>query len=175
MDLQTLFGIIYGIYFATTVATVGRFFPFDTSAAAAGDGRALARLVVSFILLNLLPFGYFILVLSLLQGRTETVASDFRSALGVFLASLAGFAIYRFYVAIITWRRRDGTKCVFYSTPDDHPNNERLRDHAKERKPPADATILPRWAVAVGGIAWFLISFGLFWLLTLCPGQHGAA
>jgi hypothetical protein len=28
---------LFGIYFATTVATSGRFHPFDTTAAAAGD------------------------------------------------------------------------------------------------------------------------------------------
>jgi len=174
MDLQTLFAIIYGIYFATTVATVGKFYPFDTTAAAAGDGRALARLLVSFLFLNLHPFGYFMLVLSLIEGRTEPITGNLWSALGVFLASLGGFAIYRFYIAIITWHRSDRAKYVFYSDPGDFPANQRLRDHAKERQLPAEATILPGWAIAAGGVAWFLLSFGLFWILTLCLGRHGA-
>ncbi len=59
LSASTVFSVIFAIYFAGTVMASQRFQPFDTAAIVRGDLRALARLALAFIFLNVFPFWYF--------------------------------------------------------------------------------------------------------------------
>ena len=54
-DAQTVFTLLYGIYFAVTVTITAPFRGFETPAMYALDRRAWFRFVMSFLLLNVLP------------------------------------------------------------------------------------------------------------------------
>lgn len=167
MNLDTLFAAIFGIYFATTVATSSKFHPFDSTAAVACDRRALARLCVSFLFLNAFPFAYFLWVLALLGRSPRAVADDWYGAFGVLFASLAGFGFYRLFGAVMTIKRcGDKTKFCFYSDGGDHLSH-RLKQHVQHREPPLDATSLGFLPGVAGAILWLVVCFGAFWLLTL--------
>jgi hypothetical protein len=161
-DLQTLFSIIFGIYFAATVSAVGRFHPFDTSAIVAGDRRALLRLLLSLVALDVVPFAYFLAVLGVLDSHPHKLTENWSDALAVLFAGLAGFGFYRLFVAAVTTRRgADSGKWWFYTDVNDQIGDD-LRRHLSRRKPPEDALELPTRTVALGGAAWLALCFGMF-------------
>jgi hypothetical protein len=161
-DFQTLFSIIFGIYFATTVATAARFAPFDSTAAVAGDRRAIARLALAFLFLNVLPFVYFLGVLRLLEDHCGPVASKPATAAAVLLAALGGFGIYRVFIAFLMIRRgKMKDRFLFYSAPDDLPEGA-LREGAAYKQPPEDAIRYGVPPIAIGGLLWLALCIGGF-------------
>ena len=162
-DLQTLFTIVFGVYFATTVATASRFSPFDTTACFLGDKRALRRLLVSFALLDFLPFLYFLLILWILRHHDARRQDDWGAAVGVLFAGLGGFGIYRLFVAAVSMRRSGTSVLEFYSTEQELAN-EAAKRYAQQRLSPDDA-VAPPSAVLAGGVAWLLVCMALFLIL----------
>lgn len=173
-DLQTLFTIVFGIYFATTVSTSGRFFPFDTTAAISGDLRAFLRLLLAFFMLNIVPFIYFMWILALLSTLSTSLVQNGTASFGVLLAGLGGFGIYRVFVSIALMRRRGAAdQFVFYSSPAEL-GQSRASAGARYKQPPEDSVPYSPLAVGIGGAGWLGICLGAFWLLTLCS-PRGAA
>jgi len=164
-DIQQLFAILFGIYFATTVGTSAKFYGFDSSAVSLGDFRALARLSATFVFLNFLPLVYFLLILHWLQSSTAKPV-QFVPALGVLFASLGGFALYRFFVAVMAlrYKNKDGKeRHVFYSHPDDRTGV--LKAYLTCRQPPEEG-VVPASGVFLGGLIWLVVCLVTFCLLT---------
>ena len=164
-DYQTLFSIIFGIYFATSVATSGRFAPFDTSAALAGDWRALLRLLLALLLLNILPFSYFLWVLGCLDTESGSITSDLRHSFAILLASLGGFGFYRLFIGAVMLRRCKQRKLYFFYTDPADRISERLKRAAECRRPPEDAVVYGPWLNGMGGVLWLSICLLGFSLL----------
>ncbi|MBA3017330.1 MAG: hypothetical protein KKH20_11620 [Proteobacteria bacterium] len=99
-DPQTIFTILFGVYFATTVALTGKFQPFDTPAMWRRDGYAWFRFSVSFISLNILPLLYLTGVLKWLSDGSH-FSTTFWPMLALLMLSLAGFGFYRIYFGIM--------------------------------------------------------------------------
>lgn len=112
-DAQTVFTLFYGLYFAATIPLTGVFRPFDTPAMYARDGRAWLRFFASFVLLNVFPLFYFVIVFSWL-ATVNMFKVGFLSMLSVFLLSLSGFGFYRIYFGIMLSRARN--VYVFYGS-----------------------------------------------------------
>jgi hypothetical protein len=165
-DLQTLFTVIFGIYFATTVATTGKFHPFDTTAIIAGDKRAFSRLVISFVTLNLLPFFYFVLLLRELRGRPAKLETAWMQALGVFFAALAVFGFYRLFIASMLMRRKsDKHSFVFYSNPEDL-SKDFAKVYAEHRQLPPEDRQMPAYPVLWSCVLWLDGCLLMYFLLT---------
>jgi len=163
-DVQALFGILFAVYFTVLISTAGRYHPFDTSAVFAGDRRALWRLGVAFLFLNLLPFMYFSVVLDLLERFSFEDSRSWAIVLGLLFATLADFASYRFFVSIVLLRRKNqADHFVFYSTRDDLRNQ--FAANAAEHRQPPQPTSIPSRFVAYGGLAWFAGCILLSWLM----------
>lgn len=165
-DLQTLFTVIFGIYFATTVAATGKFYPFDTTAVISGDKRAFSQLVVSFVMLNLLPFFYFVLLLRALRCMPAKLETAWMQALGVFFAALAVFGFYRLFIAAMLMRRKsDKNSFVFYSNPEDL-SKDFAKVYAKHRQLPPEDRQMPACLVLWGGVLWLGGCLLMYFLLT---------
>jgi len=164
-ELQTFFSIVFGIYFAATVSASGRFWLFDTTAVVGRDSRAMLRLLVGFVGLNIAPFLYFMFVLEVLSSSSKKLLDSPRQDFGVFLAGLAGAGIYRMVASLMAWRRK-GTQggYVFYSAPADL-KVEWLEKRAELRQPPDDSQF-SRWGYEfTGGLIWFAACAGIFYCL----------
>jgi hypothetical protein len=149
-DLQTLFTIIFGIYFATTVGTSGRFWFFDSTAAMGGDWRAVARLVLGFIGLNLLPFAYFMGVLWWLEPRCIGLLDAPLASLGVLFAGLGGFGIYRIFLGLVLMRRRGSRReLLFYSAPADLAKHYQVKAQSLNSRLTMRSHILGTWCLVV--------------------------
>lgn len=92
----------------------GMFRPFDTPAMYDGDVRAWTRFVVSFVLINVAPLGYFVLVYRWLYLIDLGDGSNlpFRAVFILFIMSIAGFGFWRIFFGtmLIKYRRN----YVFY-------------------------------------------------------------
>lgn len=160
-NLQVLFIILFGIYFATTVSTTGKLYPFDTTAIAARDWFALMRCAVALLVLDIAPFAYFIWALRHIPNRTSDFVTDWRAGLGVLFASLATFGIYRLFLALMMIRRSGGKKFFFYSEPDDWKDSE-LRFRLADGRFPDKATAPPFLTVLLGGAVWSIFCLAVF-------------
>lgn len=76
-----------------------------------GKKSAWLRFIVSFVLLNLLPLLYFVIVLRRL-GRITAFEMNFGPMLGLLMLSLAGFGFYRIYFGVMLAKTRN--KYWFY-------------------------------------------------------------
>ena len=110
-DTQTIFTILYGIYFAVTVALTGKLQPCDTPAIYKKNWRAAFRLVFSFLFLDVLPLGYFVLVLNWLSKVTR-LSIDLWSMLALLMFSLTGFGFYRIFFGLMLVKLKN--KYLFY-------------------------------------------------------------
>ncbi|MCL4531197.1 MAG: hypothetical protein M1282_17545 [Chloroflexi bacterium] len=110
-NAQTLFSFLFAIYFAVTIAYSGKFQPFDTPSIYAKDWRALLRLVVSFLWLNILPILYYVFVMNELSGITN-FSFGFWPILALLMFSLAGFGFYRIFFGMMLWK--SGKDFIFY-------------------------------------------------------------
>lgn len=164
--LQNLFAIVFGIYFASSISSAGRYHPFDSSAALAGDTRARWRLLISLLLLDLLPFGYFMGILNLLKDIQLQIHESWRHSLGVLFAGIGVFGLHRLFVATMLIRRdSDSTKFAFYSHQGEL-SNSMASAAASDRQPPQPTSISAPY-VAIGGIAWLAICSAIFLALVL--------
>ena len=160
-DLQTLFSVVFGIYFAATVGAVGRFQAFDTTAAAAGDWRALLRCGIAIVFLDVIPFFYFLGVLSLLGNETVPIRDAWVPGIGVLFAGLGGFGIYRVFIAVLLLKRPGASdRFVFYSEPEEM-RREPAIGHAQRHKPQNSTPGESRY-VLTGGVVWLAICLALF-------------
>ncbi len=104
-DAQTIFTILYGLYFAITVTLTGKFQPFDTPSMYKCNARAWFRFVISFFLLNILPLLYLVLVLNWLT-KVSKLQFDFWSMLALLMLSLTGFGFYRIFFGVMLLKFR---------------------------------------------------------------------
>ena len=159
-DQQTLFLILYGIYFATIVSTSGKYHTFDSSAVIAGDKRAALRFAISFLFLNAFPLLYLIFSLKVLRSSTVGLIDSWDIPLLVMIASLGGFALYRFFVGLMCIRRNQN-RFFFYSHLDEVP--AKISQYAESRQPPDDAKNMSAKYVFIGASLWLFLSlFALF-------------
>ena len=159
-DAQTIFSLLFGIYFAVSIAFTGKFQPFDTPSIYYKNWRALLRLVFSFLWLNILPIGYYVFVLKLLS-RVTSFPFEFWSVLAFLMFSLTGFGFYRIYFGLMLLKH--GEDYFFYGK--ELPKT--LRDEWKLRPEPHKdwkAHVFP-------GLFWAIITtaWGYLWLLFYKP------
>ena len=102
---QTIFTAFFGLYFAVTATLTGVFRPFDTPAIYKGQFIALGRLVVSFLLLNIVPVVYFVVVYHWLSAWS-TFAVDLWGMVRLVVLSLAGFGFYRIFFGVMLLKCR---------------------------------------------------------------------
>ena len=167
-QLQTLFSILFGIFFATTAAASSRFSPFDSSAAVAGDRRALRRLLMSFLLLDAAPFAYFVGVLYFLAGDQRRLPEAVGPSIGVLFAALGAFGIFRIFGAVMFIRRKDDDpksdettrRYVFYSREE-----ELGKIYSPVPKPPG---IRDSRHATIGAGIWMSVCVVVFALLRYC-------
>lgn len=102
-EAQTLFSLLYALYFAATIPLTGRFQPFDTPSMFKMRSRAWFRFFVAFTILNFLPLAYFVF-LFLRLSNLRSFGPGFWSTLWdlsrLLVASLGGFGFYRIFVGI---------------------------------------------------------------------------
>lgn len=155
---QTIFTLFYGLYFAATIPMSSMFRPFDTPAMYARDGRAWSRFAASFVLLNLAPLGYFVVVYGWLRPITRfDGGSDltYGAMVVLLVLSIAGFGFWRVYFGIML------LKCcgryVFYG--DSLP--QRLTEELTKRVE-RQSEFLPHF---VPGVIWIVASLflGYWW------------
>jgi hypothetical protein len=164
-DLQGLFSVVFGIYFAATVSAVARFQVFDTTAALAGDARASVRTLLGILFLDIVPFLYYVVILASLAGSQSRLLNAWVPGFGVLFAGLGGFGIYRIFVAVLVLRRgRTDDKLLLYSDPVEL-KSEIAKSHAARHRPehalPGES--LPTF---LGGIIWIGMCLSIFLLAT---------
>lgn len=155
---QTIFTIFYGVYFAAVVGLTGPLAPFDTPGMSKWKGKAWLRFIVAFLLINVVPLGYFMLVYSWLEALSSPTIT-FGKLFILLLLSLSGFAFYRIYWGLMVWKKNN--KYIFYQGGhlpnaltdkiDDHPSSE------------AAGEVLPN---LVPGVAWLLCTILIGWIWT---------
>jgi hypothetical protein len=159
-DLQTLFSVVFGIYFAATVGVVGRHNVFDTTAIAVGDLRALWRCLLGIVFIDLVPFFYFLGVLTWLSYDDTRLIDAWIPGIGVLFAGLSGFGIYRLFMATLLWKRPwPRTWFRFYSEPFEV--REPARGHAR-RHNPTEPLSGESEKVFWGGFVWLVMCFSIF-------------
>ena len=112
--LQTVFTIFYGLYFAVTLTLTGDLQPFDTPMMYKLDRYAWFRCIVSFIMLNLLPLFYFVVIYRCLNTKElpNNLSSMFFTMLGILSFSIVGFGFYRLFWGVMLIKSRE--KYIFY-------------------------------------------------------------
>lgn len=160
-DGQIIFTIFYGLYFAATLTLTRIFQPFDTPSMYKWKFVAWFRFLVSFLLLNILPLLYFVIVFCSL-GKIDSFNPGFWPMLALLMFSLAGFGFYRIYFGIMLIKY--GNKYLFYgeSLP------EQL-SMALEQRATSLSKAHKKWlAHLIPGIIWVIICtvWGYWWIFT---------
>ena len=150
-DAQTIFTIFYAIYFAVAVTLTGKFQPFDTPTMYALRAVAWFRCLVSFLLLDVVPLWYFLIVFRML-GTINSFDPAFFPMLALLMFSLAGFGFYRIYFGVML------IKCcgryLFYG---ENGLPETLRIDIEQRTSSLSESHAHWNAHMVPGIVWVLI------------------
>lgn len=103
-EAQTIFTLFYALYFAVTTTLTGKFQPFDTPSWYKCKNKAGWRFLVSFVLLNIVPLGYFVLIFNWLHN-IKVFMINFGSMLVLLILSIAGFGFYRIYFGVMLYKR----------------------------------------------------------------------
>ena len=154
-NVQTIFTILYGLYFAVVITLTRPFNPFDTPEMFYGNLTAWFRFVVSFISINIIPLFFFWLILNWL-GKIGDLDLSFYSILGLFFLSIIGFGFYRIYWGIMLLKRQG--KYIFYDTELPESVDKELKRRENSHK--------ASWPHLIPGILW-IIFFGLVGYLLL--------
>jgi hypothetical protein len=159
-DAQTVFTILYGLYFAAIVTLTGRFQPFDTPSMYKLKGRAWFRMFISLFLLDFLPLGYFVLVLNWLS-KVKNFPINFWSMLALLMLSLTGFGFYRIYFGVMLIKYNK--KSIFYG--------DKLPITLEEELNKRDESHREWIAHVIPGIVWILVTtmWGGLWILLHKP------
>jgi hypothetical protein len=89
--------LFYAFFWAAALGVTGRYEPFDTPSMSAGNGQAWRRFVVSLVILNLLPIGWFIFLYSCVVSKKGGILCITAAA----IASLTVFGFHRILHACI--------------------------------------------------------------------------
>jgi hypothetical protein len=157
---QTMFALLFGIYFAVSIGLTGKFQPFDTPSIYNRNWRAALRLFVSFLWLDVLPVGYFVSVLKLLT-RVTSSPIGFGSVLALLMFSLTGFGFYRIFFGLMLCK--PSKFYLFYGD-----NLPKTLEDEWEIRPKSHQD----WkAHVVPGFLWVIITtgWGFAWLLFFNP------
>jgi hypothetical protein len=152
---QTVFTVFYGLYFAAIVTLTGPFRGFDTPAMYGQEWRPWLRFAFSFVLLNLAPLAYFVIVFNSL-GPLQNFQVTYWSMVVLLILSLAGFGFYRLYFGVMLLRA--GDEYVFYG-PELPPKLKEELCQRSERQ----AEVLPH---VIPGLVWVFASLVLGWCWT---------
>jgi len=159
-NAQTVFTILYGLYFAAIVTLTGRLQPFDTPSIYKGNVRALFRLVISLILLDFIPVGYFVFVLNLLS-KVANFRFNYWSVLALLMFSVTGFGFYRIYFGVMLLKYNE--RFIFYGDKPPKTLEEELTKRDESHR---------KWiAHVIPGIVWILVTtaWGVLWILLHKP------
>ncbi len=110
-NAQTIFTIFYGVYFAAAIPLTATLRPFDTPAMYYKDRYAWIRFGCSFLILNILPLAYFVIVFGRLS-KFGSFSVDFLSMVMLLILSLVGFGFYRLYFGVMLIRYKG--RYIFY-------------------------------------------------------------
>ncbi len=163
---QTIFAFLFALYFPTIVSITAKFQPFDTPSMFKGKGRAWLRFVVSMLMINIVPGGYFVLIYNWL-GALKVASINFWSMTILILLSIAGFGLYRIYFGMMVWRV-NGVTYVFYGT--DFDNLPELLRSDLNCRPTYHDNPLPH---IVPGVIWISVPIILGFLWTHWSGFQG--
>jgi hypothetical protein len=119
------------------------------------DVEAWVRFAISFLLLNIVPLGYFVLVFTWL-GSLSDFQVEFWSMVALLIMSLAGFGFYRIYFGIMLLRA--GGEFFFYGPQLPERLNTELQQRSERQR--------EVWPHVVPGIVWVLVSLATGWLWT---------
>ncbi len=141
--------LFYAFFWAAALSVTGRYQPFDTPSAWSGDSRAIKRLIVSLVILNLLPILWFLFLYKIIPND-DSLSSIMASA----VASLSVFAFHRILHAFIA---SENLYRHFY-TPE---QVDEVREKGKFTQPQTfNAHFIP-------GLLYIVVPSGLAWLITL--------
>lgn len=120
---NVLFSAVFALYFGANIASSRSFHAFDTAAVAACDLHALCRLVLGVLLLNIIPFGYYLWVGDLLAKRPSMWPIDITvthvlDCVLILMLGTVGAGFYRIFAAIMMCQGRDGVRFRFYAPRD---------------------------------------------------------
>ena len=150
-DAQTIFTIFYAIYFAVAVTLTGKFQPFDTPTMYAWKAVAWFRCLISFLLLDVLPLSYFVIVFRMV-GTINSFDPAFFPMLALLMLSLAGFGFYRIYFGVMLIKYQG--RYLFYG---DHGLPETLTSDIEQRTKSLSKSHAHWDAHLVPGVFWVLI------------------
>jgi hypothetical protein len=141
--------LFYAFFWAAALSVTGRYQPFDTPSAWSGESRAVKRLLVSLLILNVLPILWFLLLYNIIPND-DRLASIVAAA----FASLSVFAFHRILHACIA---SENMYQSFYTLE----QVEEVRDRGKFTQPQTfGAHFIP-------GLFYIIIPSGIAWLITL--------
>lgn len=116
---QNIFTIFFAIYFAITIASTNGLDLFDTSEMMdiSKYPKSWLRFFLALIFANLIPLGYFWMIIIKLGSLADTTAyTNFLMLVNIFLQSIVGFGFYRILFGLLLIKY-DG-KYVFYDGED---------------------------------------------------------
>jgi len=127
----------------------------------AGDLRAALRTLAGILFLDVLPFLYYLGVLSLLRDNPTRLAEAWTSGFGVLFAGLGGFGIYRVFAALLMVRRPSKPdRFLLYS----HPDELRTKVSKEHASPYGPDKVLPWESLPafLGGVVWLGMCLAIF-------------
>ena len=141
--------LFYAFFWAAALSATSRYQPFDTPSAWSRDSRAVKRLLVSLLILNVLPILWFLLLYNIIPNYDRVT-----SIMAAAVASLSVFAFHRILHAFIASEKMYQH---FYTLEQ---VNE-VRDRGKFTQPQTfSAHFIP-------GLLYVIIPSGIAWLITL--------
>lgn len=150
---QNIFTIFFAIYFAVTIGSTDGLDLFDTSEMMniSKYPKSWLRFFLALIFANIIPLGYFWMIINILGNISDTIAySNFLILANIFLQSIVGFGFYRILFGLLLIKCND--KYIFY---DDEDNSEAIKKIVKKR---ADIQKNPLTHI-IPGLIWVEITY----------------
>lgn len=105
LSAQEVFMVFYAILYGTTLGNLNNYISFPWGNINEKSRRSFWRVILSILVLNVLPFFYFLGMMFVLKSQRLYLSNlcDFIFALLVLLSALGVFAFYRIYHLIFHW------------------------------------------------------------------------
>jgi hypothetical protein len=141
--------LFYAFFWAAAISVTVRYQPFDTPSAWVRESRAIKRLLVSLLILNILPILWFFFLYKIIPDDNRLP-----SIIAAAVASLSVFGFHRILHAFIA---SESMYQCFYTLE----QVKEVRDRGKFTQPQTfSAHFIP-------GLLYIIVPGGIAWLITL--------